>query len=224
MEKGKINEGEYLAQCKYLKEEKELEELAKEITTFDIESSPQEGDFIPMAFEVPEEILAMGVEAVQIYSRNLQQEASLMSGFSRTVQPMITDEGELRIYRRDTASEVLRITCKSMRELIEQAHGLEPSFTDGEDTDEFWSQWLEDIFTRCIERSGPTFQEQVRNAGFSTTLNDDINFRFSFHREPRILKFKVYACIFDNIINNIQIGVMMWQLGGDFEWGGMTYQ
>ena len=35
MEKGKISEGEYLEKCKKLKEEKDLEELAKEITTFD---------------------------------------------------------------------------------------------------------------------------------------------------------------------------------------------
>ena len=93
MEKGKINEGEYLRRCKHLKEEKELEELAKGISTFDtlvsgelvreedIPNLPEGGT----AIRVPPHISAMGMRAVIRYGEQLNRENTAMNEFMEQI-------------------------------------------------------------------------------------------------------------------------------------------
>jgi hypothetical protein len=221
MEKGKINEGEYLVQCKYLKEEKELEELAKEITTFDVESLTEEeaGDFVPMAFEVPEEVLAMGIEAVQNYGRAIQQEARAMSRVRASLESLIEDEhGDEEQYTRHMASQILHNYVMEIKEIIEEAHGAMPDIPS-----QCWEQWLEENYNNCFARSSPNYQQQMLNAGFPRTYNAEICFMFDLHREPRRLTLRIYA-VNDEEIRNVRIGVFIWNLGGEVEWGLISHQ
>jgi hypothetical protein len=226
MAKGKINEGEYLAECKKLKEERDLEELAKEITTFDIDDSTDDTEMIM----VPQEIVSRGMGAVVDFAHNLRMEERSMGRFMNRLEDM-----EGRVIRRENAIGVLERVARLIMDLIEAIYG--PSTLDVGETDPTnvnWNDWLENSYNNSFERSSTSYQEDILSRGFSRTLNDEIDFCFTLEKQrdtatqtPReSIIIRVLATIYSEEIESYEatcIGKVVWRLGGDYEWGSIAH-
>ena len=180
IQKGEINEGEYLRQCKHLKEIRELDELAKGITTFDTENTenPLIANFhagltqaeiqerIPegrVAVRIPRHITAMGMGAVDRYARLINQENTAMNEVMDVIGTALTRQRHL-VHQQ--AGDVCGMIASAIIDKLQSIY-TETTYT----IDIEWHDWLREAYNNNVN-------ENVLRAGFPFHLNSDVNYSF----------------------------------------------
>jgi len=221
IQKGEINEGEYLRQCKHLKEIKELEELAKGITTFDTPDIPTYTERVNNREEleasiariqeripeggrvirVPREISSAGMGAVVRYAEQLEEETTAMDHLMDNLAPPMSQ----RIFNLQQAGDV----CRSVADtIISRLRGIFTFSEYGNPTE--WHNFLRDAYNRNIN-------ENLVRIGFPRTCNENVEFSFEWSREGNGLKCIIKAVLENE--DNYQTTTMahlLWSEGGHF--------
>ena len=204
-QKGEITEGEYLRQCKHLKEERELEELAKGITTFDTEEEAEVRGHVIFrgnAITVPRYITDLGLEASIRYAGQLQEENTAMEDLMGEVAESMRQ----RIFNLQQAGDVCRMlvdaTIHRLRDIYPERDYTNPTE---------WHNWLRDAYTANIN-------ERLLLTGFPLPYNENVEFFLDWTNEDNGIKCTFLAVIEKdgNSYHTTTMAHLHWRRGGSF--------